>query len=68
MLTFTMVVIYCLKKSIPILNQILLGISHIVFPYLIIQVDAQADPLISTVEWFLMFTFLSFAFCRSSCP
>lgn len=61
-LTIVLVILYCLKKAIPILNQILLGISHIIFPYLMIQVDAGADPLISSGEWFLMLTFLSFAF------
>jgi hypothetical protein len=61
-LTIIMVIVYCLKKSVPIINQILLGVSHIIFPYLMIKVDAGANPLISSSEWLLMITFLSYAF------
>jgi hypothetical protein len=61
-LTIAMVILYCLKKAIPIFNQILLGISHIIFPYLMIKADASADPLLSLNEWLLMLCFLFFAF------
>ena len=47
-------------KPIPILNQILLGASHVFLPYLMIKVDANV-PLISDLEWFLMLTLLAFA-------
>jgi 4-hydroxybenzoate polyprenyltransferase len=57
-----MVIIYCLKKDIPIFNQILLGISHVVLPYLMIKVDANTNPLISSTEWFGLFVFFAFAY------
>jgi hypothetical protein len=47
-------------KPIPILNQILLGISHVFLPYLMIKVDANL-PLMSGLECFLMLTLLAFA-------
>ncbi len=57
-----MVVIYCLKKDVPIINQILLGISHVLFPYLMIKVDATGSATLSSGEWFAMITFFCFAF------
>ncbi|MBD3351385.1 MAG: hypothetical protein GF364_07850 [Candidatus Lokiarchaeota archaeon] len=57
-----MVVLYCLKKDIPIINQILLGISHVFLPYIMIKIDAGGDPLMNSWEWFAMLTFFTFAF------
>ena len=57
-----MVVLYCIKKDVPIINQILLGVSHVFLPYLIIKIDAGSVPTISIAEWFLMLTFFCFAF------
>lgn len=57
-----MVVLYCVKKDVPIVNQILLGISHVFLPYLIIKIDANSVPIISGAEWFLMLNFFCFAF------
>ena len=47
-------------KPIPILNQILLGASHVFLPYLMIKVDAEILAM-SDLEWFLMLTLLAFA-------
>ena len=55
-----MVLVYIKFKQIPIINQVLLGASHIVLPYFIIKNDAQL-PLMSELEWILMFTFFAFA-------
>jgi hypothetical protein len=57
-----MVIIYCVKKNIPILNQVLLGVSHVFFPYLMIKTDAGANPLMTGGEWFGMITFFGFAY------
>jgi len=57
-----MVLIYCKwLKPVPIINQILLGASHIFLPYLIIKIDAGLS-LLNLSEWILMIMFLSFAF------
>ncbi|MBN2155944.1 MAG: hypothetical protein JW776_07870 [Candidatus Lokiarchaeota archaeon] len=56
------VIVYCLEKHIPIINQILLGISHVFLPYLIIKIDSGLTPVVSSQEWFLMITFFAFAF------
>jgi hypothetical protein len=56
-----MVIIYCLKKDVPVINQILLGVSHVLFPYLMIKFDAGI-PALTSGEWFGMITFFSFAF------
>lgn len=56
-----MVGFYCLKKIYPIINQIFLGASHVILPYLIIKIDADAKPLLSPGEWCLVITFFSFA-------
>lgn len=58
----SLVVIYCFKKEIPIINQILLGVSHVFLPYLMMKIDAGADPLINSQEWFMMFNFFCYAF------
>jgi hypothetical protein len=57
-----MVVVYCLKKNLPIINQILLGVSHVFLPYLMIKIDGNANPILNENEWILMMTFFSFAF------
>lgn len=62
-----LVLLYCVKyKSIPILNHVLLGTSHILLPYFMIKIDhiglPLTEPLLSEIEWFLMFTFFTFAF------
>jgi len=61
-----LVLLYCVKyKSVPILNHILLGASHIVLPYFMIKIDhigiPLTEPLMSEFEWFLMFAFFTFA-------
>ncbi|RLI64768.1 MAG: hypothetical protein DRO88_06430 [Promethearchaeia archaeon] len=57
-----MVIIYCAKKKIPILNQFLLGISHIIIPYLIVKTIANlSSPLISLEEGFFLLALLFFA-------
>lgn len=61
-----LVLLYCIKyKSIPILNHILLGVSHIVLPYFMIKIDhiglPLTEPLMSEIEWFLMFAFFTYA-------
>lgn len=56
-----MVLAYCIWfKQYPILNQVLLGASHIVLPYFMIKNDAQL-PLMTGIEWALMLTFFAFA-------
>lgn len=60
--TIAMVIFYCFKKNIIILNQILLGVSHVVFPYIMIKTDASTEPVLNYIEWFLMLCFLSYAF------
>lgn len=59
--TVFMVVLYCLKKNIIIFNQLLLGFSHIFFPYLMIKVDAGLPIEFTYSDWMLMWCFLSFA-------
>ncbi len=61
-----LVLLYCVKyKSVPILNHILLGASHIILPYFMIKIDhigiPLTEPLMSGFEWFLMFAFFTFA-------
>lgn len=57
-----MVVIYCLKKDVPIFNQILLGVSHVFLPYIMIKIDAGIVPIIGIGEWILMLCFFAYAF------
>ncbi len=57
-----MVIVYCVKKDVIIFNQILLGISHVFFPYLMIKTDANSSPLLSQMEWIIMLCFFSYAF------
>ena len=60
-LIIIMVVGYCIKKDVPIFNQILLGASHVFLPYIIITTEAGKSGL-NNEEWFIMLTFFSFAF------
>ncbi|MBD3254743.1 MAG: hypothetical protein GF383_06600 [Candidatus Lokiarchaeota archaeon] len=56
-----MVLLYCKwLKPIPIVNHVFLGASHVIFPYLMIKVDAGV-PMMSQVEWLLMLSFFTFA-------
>ncbi len=60
-ITIVMVLLYCVwLKPYPIINHILLGVSHIVFPYFIIKIDA-GTPILSNIEWLLMIAFFIFA-------
>jgi hypothetical protein len=62
-ITVVMVVGYCIKKDVPIINQMLLGASHVFFPYLMIKIDAGLqDSLFNSGEWVLMITFFVFGF------
>jgi 4-hydroxybenzoate polyprenyltransferase len=47
-------------KPYAIINQILLGVSHIVLPYFMIKIEAGL-PLMSYNEWLLMFMFFAYA-------
>ena len=57
-----LVMLLCFEKTIPIINQIYLGVSHVFLPYIMIKIDAGFEFLISGAEWFLMLTFFAFAF------
>jgi hypothetical protein len=57
-----LVIVYCFQKHIPIINQILLGVSHVFLPYLMIKIDSGISPIIDPRECFLMGTFFAFAF------
>ena len=67
-----MIVVYNLKKSIPILNQALLAISHLILPYFVIKVDGMPRggglgfPVLSAGEWFFLITMLFFAIAAES--
>ncbi len=57
-----LVVLYCLLKRIPIINQVLLAISHILLPYMMIKIDAdQAFPLFTLGELLLLGAVMLFA-------
>jgi 4-hydroxybenzoate polyprenyltransferase len=61
--TVIMVIGYCVKfKKWVIVNQILLGISHVVFPYFMIKVDGGVQPLFTTTDLVLLLTFFAFAY------
>ncbi|MHA1146771.1 MAG: UbiA family prenyltransferase [Promethearchaeota archaeon] len=56
-----MVLVYCKwLKPVPIINQVLLGASHILLPYFMIKIDADL-PLMNELEWLMMLMFFSFA-------
>lgn len=56
-----MVLIYCKwLKPVAIINQVLLGSSHILLPYFMIKVDAGLE-LMNSNEWLLMIMFIAFA-------
>lgn len=57
-----LVLIYCAKKKIPVLNQFLLAISHIIIPYLIVKTMGRSFfPIISLGEGFFLAALLFFA-------
>ena len=62
-----MVVFYCLNKSLVIINQIILGISHIFFPWFMIKINAgdifmNFLPEIPLFEWLILSSVASVAF------
>ncbi|GAB4313108.1 MAG: hypothetical protein Kow0069_14100 [Promethearchaeota archaeon] len=58
-----MVVVYCVKlKPVPIVNQVLLGASHVLLPYLMVKVDAGLPSALSGTDWVLLATFFAYAF------
>src|SRR5271157_225502 len=61
--TVFMVIGYCVwfKKWV-VVNQILLGISHVVFPYFMIKVDGNVTDLFTPTDWLLLLTFFAFAY------
>lgn len=59
-----LVVIYCLFKSLVIINHIILGVSHIVLPWLMIKIDAGDVtlfffPNLSLAELLILFSIAS---------
>ncbi|MHA1731894.1 MAG: hypothetical protein ACTSU5_08115 [Promethearchaeota archaeon] len=57
-----MVVLYCVKlKPVPIVNQVLLGVSHVVLPFIMIKVDAGSTPVMEEIDWVLLLTFFAYA-------
>ncbi|MHA1612537.1 MAG: UbiA family prenyltransferase [Promethearchaeota archaeon] len=44
-----LVTIYCLKKEIPIINQVLLAVSHIAMPYFVIKAHSGKIPPLFTL-------------------
>jgi len=61
-----LVVIYCMYKRFVIINQIILGISHIFLPYLMIKINADPTvpifPFLSLFEWLILACTASVAF------
>ena len=57
-----LVILYCVKKNIPIINQILLGLSHIFFPYIMIKIDAESTQIMSLGEWYIMICIFAYAY------
>ena len=54
-LAILLVSVYCWKKKIPIINQVLLALSHIVMPYMIIKTNGgKISPLITLGEGFFL--------------
>lgn len=61
------VIIYCLFKSLVIINQIILGISHIFLPYFMIKINAgditlNIFPNLNLFEWLILISITSVAF------
>ena len=62
-----LVVFYCKFKSLVIINHIILGISHIFFPWFMIKINAGETflnmfPFLSTFEWLVLTAVASVAF------
>lgn len=63
-----LVIVYCLFKSVVIINHIILGVSHIFLPYFMIKINANEIALIffpnlDLFEWLILFSITSVAFC-----
>jgi len=62
-----LVIIYCLFKSLVIINQIVLGISHIFLPYFMIKINVgditlNFLPNLNLFEWLILISITSVAF------
>lgn len=58
----TMVLLYCIwLKPVPIINQFLLGLSHIILPYFMIKVDAGLPLIDIETELPILLSFFAFA-------
>ncbi len=57
-----MVVGYCIKfKNWVIINQMLLGASHVLLPYFLIKIDGGATTF-TLLDWVLILTFFAYAY------
>jgi len=66
-LIVALVIIYCFFKSLVIINQIILGISHIFLPYFMIKINAgdialNIFPNLGLFEWLILLSITSVAF------
>jgi len=66
-LIVALVVFYCKFKSLVIINQIILGVSHIFLPWFMIKINAgdialNIFPNLSAFEWLLLSSIASVAF------
>jgi len=66
-LIVALVIIYCFFKSLVIINQIILGISHIFLPYFMIKINAgdialNIFPNLDLSEWLILLSITSVAF------
>ncbi len=66
-ITVILVIIYCLFKSLIFINHVLLGISHLFFPWFMVKINAgdilmDLFPDLSVLEWLVLFCAASFAF------
>ena len=65
-ITVIMVIVYCLFKSLVVINQIILGVSHIFLPWFIVKINAgdillNIFPNISLNEWLILLMVTSIA-------
>ena len=66
-LIVALVVFYCLFKSLVIINQIILGVSHIFLPYFMIKINAGdiiagIFPYLTLNEWLILISISAVAF------
>lgn len=62
LIAIVLVLIYCWQKQIPIFNQILLAVSHIIMPYLIIKAyNGLISPLLTNSEFIMLMALVIFA-------